>query len=794
MGYTEHMGSLSTLRIVAKNFKPIVKQNSVTLVNIIFFVVVLFLLIFYEVQEAIFLSVVLFLNIIVGIIQDFRAKITLERLQILMAPKIVRVNKGGLEEVIELEEVSLKDTLKLSLGDQIPTDGVLSESHGLEVNESLLNGESKSIIKSAGDSVLAGSIVVAGYALLNPSSLPQESFVSQMTDKIKLFSLNQSPIQKNLSLFIKSMSYILLPIALFVIVHGFLSKQLLSSIVKDIAALTSTLVPQGLILATTVFFAYGAVKLFKKQVLLQEINATEKLGRIKNLCVDKTGTLTENTPVFEKVIPYGDSEELMIKDFTLGYMKATGDVSETMRAIETYVSEYEWSGKVVSFVPFSSSRKYGTATFEIEGENTTTVVGAPDILLDQLATEHERKWLESAIAEYAPQAKRLVLLAKEEVQERGVLSNEILPGEWLHPLALFILSNPLRPGTKDIINFFQNRGVRIRVISGDNPKTVQAIAKEAGVKHTDLIITGPEMEHWDDEEYEERVPAYHLYARIKPDQKEKIITFLKRSGFTAMVGDGANDCLAIKKSDLGIAMFNGAGATRQIAQIVLMNNSFSALPEGVILSDVIITNIELVASVFFNKVASGLFLFLILAFGGFTYPLSPKNTTIIGFFTIWVSIFYWTMFPAKKTSARNDKAFLLRVLPFPLLMGTITALAAGLVFFTGPASLQHTGSNVLVVITLTVLGFWYFVLTPIAFGVEVKENQKKVLRFFGALLFSFLISSFFSPNLADFFDLHTPPIGSLLFTIAVVIFTGWIQYRLTLRFFIPKDTDPFEKK
>lgn len=784
------MSSLSTLKIITKNFKPIVTQNSVTLVNIIFFVVILFLLLFDEVHEAIFLSVVLFLNIIVGIIQDFRAKITLEQLQILMAPKIRRVDKSGAEETVALEDISTGDTLKISLGDQIPADGTITESRGLEVNESLLNGESKSVIKSAGDSVLAGSVAVAGSALLRVSSLPRESFVSRMTEKIKLYAKHQSPIQENLSRFITYMSYVLLAIMVFVVVHGFLSEEIFSSIVKDVAALASTLVPQGLILATTVFFAYGAMKLFNKQVLLQEINATEKLGRIKNLCIDKTGTLTENKPVFESVIAYENSEELAIKDFTLGYVKATGDVSETMRAIETYVSEYEWSGTVVSFLPFSSSRKYGTATFEIEGKNTSIVMGAPDILLDRLAADRERKWLENAIAEYAPKAKRLVLLAKEE-EGGSIVSEDIPPTRRLHPLALFILSNPLRPGTKDIIDFFQNRGVRIRVISGDNPQTVEAIAKEAGIKHTDLIITGPEMELWDDEEYEERVPAYHLYARIKPDQKEKIVTFLKRSGFTAMVGDGANDCLAIKKSDLGIAMFNGAGATRQISQIVLMDNSFAALPEGVILSDTIITNIELVASVFFNKVATGLVLFLFLAYLGYTYPLSPRNTTIIGFFTIWAAIFYWTLYPARvtKTSggSRADKSFLRRVLPFPLLFGALNALAATLVFLIGPDTLKGSGSNVLVVITLAGLGFWFFVLTPIAFGVPIGDKQKKTLKFFGIFLFSFFVSAFFSADLAEFFDLHPPTFLPLLYTVAVVIFMGWTEYRLTLRFFVPKN-------
>ncbi|HVY12134.1 MAG TPA: HAD-IC family P-type ATPase, partial [Alphaproteobacteria bacterium] len=348
---------------------------------------------------------------------------------------------------------------------------------------------------------------------------------------------------------------------------------------------------------------------------------------------------------------------------------------------------------------------------------------------------------------------------------------------------LFVLSNPLRPGTRDIINFFQNKGVRIRVISGDNPQTVQAVAGLAGIKHADMIITGPEMENWDDEEYEERVPAYHLYARIRPEQKEKIVTLLKRNGFTAMVGDGANDALAIKKADLGIAMFDGAGATRQIAQVVLMNNSFSALPTGVDLAETIITNIELVASVFFNSVIIGLIMFFALAVLGYTYPLSPRNTTIINYFIIWLPMVYWAVFPAREKGSHADQSFLRSVVPFSLLNGTLTALAAVIVFMLGPQSLRNAGSNVFVIFTIIALGYWFFVLTPLAYGLTVGRLQRRVLYFLAGLGVVFLLLVLLQPSWSVFFDLQRPAFAPLMLTLCAAFLFGWLQYRITKRWF-----------
>lgn len=768
--------------LIRKHLKPVLFRNTVTLVNLLFFIVTLLLFIFKEVRDALFLATVVVLNIVIGVIQELRAKIALEKLQILFAPRITRVDVNGNETSISLEEIYPNDKLKIKLGDQISADGELVESHGLEINEALLTGESDNRTKLVGEKVLAGSIVTAGSGLLRVTAIPHESYVARMTEKIKKYTLNLSPIQKTLNFFIKCMTYVLLLVVAYVLVHGLTLHELFVSIVKDIAALTGTLVPQGLILATTVFFAYGALRMFKKQVLLQEINATEKLGRIKNLCIDKTGTLTENSSLLEGVITYDNVQKSFIAVLVNGYVVATEDSSETMKAITEKLISREDSTPRGS-LPFSSQRKYGAAALEIKNEMVTVVIGAPDILLPFIASTKEQQWLQNLIDNYAKEAKRLVCVTQSiKPIPPSTLTYEPTKAS-LSPLAMLVLSNPLRPGTREIVDFFQKRNVHIRVISGDNPDTVQAIAREAGIKNIDLVITGPEIKQWDKEAFEERVPAYHVFARITPDQKEKIVSLLKRTAFTAMVGDGANDAFALKKADLGIAMFNGASATRQIAQIILMNNSFAALPVGVTMAETIITNIELVAGIFFNKVVVGLFLFIGLAFLGFTYPISPRNITIINYCVVFLPLLYWALFPAHKQGSTTAQSFLRKVLPFSVLSGALTAVAAIIVFILSPTASQVGGSNIYVVLVLIALGYWFFVLAPQAYGIVTKKLQKKILYLFAVIILFLLFLVMRNQPLSRFFDLQWPEFVSAGLTIAVIGCFGWIQYQVMLRWF-----------
>jgi cation-transporting ATPase E len=492
--------------------------------------------------------------------------------------------------------------------------------------------------------------------------------------------------------------------------------------------------------------------------------------------VDKTGTLTEHKPVLEETIFYGS--ESLAPQFLAGYIFANRDTTEIVTALRPRAA-LQFFGQAVGALPFSSERKYGAAWLRFENQETAVVLGAPDVLFDNFSDDNEKIAVKGQVDFYAGKAKRLILLATAP----GLAAGSPVVGKVLRPVALYVLFDPLRPGTENIIDYFQKKDVRIRVISGDNPRTVQAVANQAGMKYSDLVVTGQEMESWDDTEYEERVPAFHLFARIKPAQKEKIISLLKRSGYTAMVGDGANDALAIKKADLGVAMFDGAPATRQIAQVVLMNNSFAALPKGVALAEAIILNIELVASVFFNKVVVGLTLFLVLAFMGYTFPLSPSNMTVINYFTIWLPLAYWTFFPVSNRGFDARSPFMAKILLFSAVNGIIMALAAIAVFVLQPQNIRHADSNSLVMLALIFLGYLYFVLAPLNYGIMPSFKRLRALVILGAASALLAGAIVFLPALSKVFGLRPPTLMQLLLALAIISVFGYAQYAVARRWF-----------
>ncbi len=772
--------SSSIYNLIIKNIKPVIFRNFITLVNFLFFIVISLLFYFKEYRDALFLSIVFVLNIVIGIFQELRAKIALEKLQLLMTPQAILIDKKGNEVLISIDKICNGDKLKIKLGDQVPADGILIENYGLATNEALITGESRSILKHQNNEILAGNIVTAGFGIIKVITTPKESYISGMTEEIKKYSLNLSPIQKTLSTFIKYMTYLLIATVIYIIIYGLSINDLFVSMVKDIATLTSTLVPQGLILSITIFFAYGALKMFKEQVLLQEINATEKLGRIKNLCIDKTGTLTENTPHLEKIEVFGKEKISYISTLIKEYVRLTEDGTETMRAIVKKVITKKVTAELINLLPFSSQYKYSHATIKINNNKVSVVVGAPDVLLSYINTKEKRDWLQNKINFYTPKAKRLVLIARTQ---KPILHSKKLSKESIEPLGLFVLDNPLRHGTKNIINFFQKRGVNIRVISGDNPETVRVIACEAGIKNTELIITGPEIKKWSNEKLEKKIENCNIFARITPDQKEKIVEILKTKGFTAMVGDGANDALAIKKSDLGIAMFNGAGATRQIAQIVLMNNSFAALPIGVNMAETIITNIELVTSIFLNKVMIGFLLFVGVSFLGFTYPMSPRNITIINVCTVFIPFLYWGLFPAHKEGANPQQLFFKKILPFCAINSIFIALASIITFALSPVNSKIDGSNSYVVIVIIALGYWFFMLAPKAYGASSDKKEKKALYLFAFIIIIFLLFVMYNAPLSHFFDIKPLEPVKALGMIGIIIFFGLMQYIIMRKWF-----------
>lgn len=775
-------------RLKLQDLKYIVFRNVFLLTNGIIFAVVGLLFFFGDKQAGLFLGIISLINVLAGLTQDINAWLALEKLQLLTAPHVIRINADGSEESVLVEAIMKGDRIKLKIGDQIPADSTLVEAHSFEINEGLITGESDSFPRSKGDRLLAGSVVTSGSGIVLTETVFRESRIARMTEGVKKYSVNLSPVQKSINTIVKYTGYLLLAVIAFIIFRGIVVHASNIQIVNNIGALASVLVPAGLVFAATLLFAYGAAHLFRRQVLLQEVNATEKLGRIKNLCMDKTGTLTENILVVENMqTPSGITADFA-KEMMAAYIQGTRESSQTVGAIKKYIG-HEYGGEIAEALNFSSWRRFGAVKIKDEKTEAVILVGPPDIFLPHIRSNEERQWMQSLLDTYAHEGKRVLCVMKNE----GNILPHDLSQTALSTIAVFVFFNNLREGIPATVDFFQKRGVRIRIISGDNPETVRAVASLSGVNETDKIVTGKEMESWNQADFDEKAKLYTIFARIVPEQKEKIIDALKKDGFTAMVGDGANDALAIKKADLGIAMFDGAPATRQLASVVLMNNSFTALPGGVELADNVIRSIEIFASIFLNMSFTGFLFFVAASILGYAYPLTPLNMALINYIAIGIPgilITYWVILPSEKVRPTSQQSFLKKILPLAALSAVVQAIGLAAVFILSPQYLKDAQSNVLVLIAFIFSGFVFFASAAGAHIGILTRTQKIQLLLSGFSEFLVLLSVFYIPALSAFFnivklDLSGTNIAGMLLA---VFLSACFQYGL-IRWFTSKKTE-----
>ncbi len=774
---------LVSLHFTSRQFQAVVaiiSRNVFLLINGIIFAVVILLTIFGDTQEGIFLGGITVLNIFIGCFQEISSWLTLEKLQLLAVPKVVRMNTDDTESVILVDEIKTNDRIKLKTGDQIPCDGTLTSSHGFEVNEALITGESAEYLKKPGDRIAAGSIITAGAGILKVKKIFAESRIALMTKSIKKYSLVQSPIQYSLNTVIKYIGYVLLLIILFVVGRGLLVNESTVNIIQNIGALTTLLLPQGMVLVVTLLFSYGAAHMYDRNVLLQQVNATEKLGRIKNLCMDKTGTLTGNDLIVEQVQYAPGVDENYIGESIAAYIKITGDSSQTITAIKKkFIREY--AGTIIDDLTFSSSRQFGAVHITDKLGERVVLAGAPDIFLPYFGTAQDKEWVQKYIDTEAKDGKRLVCFVKSNT---NVLPQN-LSGMTLTALSLVVINDNLREGIIETVRFFQSRGVIIRVISGDNPETVRSVAEAAGVQNTRAVITGGELETWTDADFLGKVHAYTVFARIKPEQKEKIIESLKQDGFTAMIGDGANDALAIKKADLGIAMFDGAQATRQIASVVLVKNSFIDLPNGVKLADSIIQNIEICAAIFFNEVFLGFFFFILLTVFGYSFPFTPLNIAFLTYFTIGLPcalIFYWVIRPVHEHITKPDTPFLRRVIPFALVSAIPQALITAIAFYDSLEHMKLHAPTSILVLSFIIVGVIFFMFAPSVYSGPTLKIQKRQFYLLVIIEIISVVVLINIPLIASFYNLTVPSLHSVIELVPLISLYALVQYGLAQRF------------
>lgn len=692
----------------SRSLAAIVRENVFTLFNAIIVGASVIVLFFGHIQDGIFGGVMV-INAVIGIVSELRAKRTLDALAIVDAPRAHVVRDSSTQQ-IPAAEVVLDDVVSLGLGDQIPVDGEALEVNGLEVDESLLTGESRPVKKQSGDRLLAGTSVVAGAGAMRATAVGADVYAQGISAAARQFTRTVSEIQASINRVLQVVSFLLLPVVVLTFwsqnrVAGVDGGDWRNALVLSVASIIG-MIPQGLVLLTSMNFALGSATLARRGVLVQELPAVEVLARVDALCVDKTGTLTTGGIRVRSVeVLAGD------RDQVLGALAtASADrTNATATAIATHLEEEGAPGPLgpqTWGVPFSSARKWSAWG---DGQ-TAWILGAPEIVIDR-ASEGGARALELA-AGAASQGARVVAL----VSAPAALVEDRLPEARL-AAAVITLEEDLRQDAAETLDYFRQQGVHVRVISGDNPTTVGALAAQAGLTapgggEPRLMDARELPEDTASEEFALAIDSHDVFGRVTPEQKRAMVGALQGKGHcVAMTGDGVNDALALKDADLGIAMGNGSQATKAIAQIVLVDSKFSVLPGVVAEGRRIIANMERVSSLFLAKTTYAAILVIVTALVGWRYPFLPRQFSYIDSLTIGIPAFFLALWPNRR---RYVPGFLRRTLSLAMPTGAVLAAAALTAFgivdriVDGPASSRESTAAIL---ALMVGAIWLLVIT-----------------------------------------------------------------------------------
>lgn len=674
-----------------KTTKEIIVSNTFTYFNLIFLVIAILLCVVGSFRNLTFLPLIIG-NTLVGIIQELRAKKTIEEMSLLNAPHAV-VLRDGKEKKVTSDELVRDDVILLSAGDQICADAVVLAGN-VFVNESLLTGESDEIEKTAGTKLMSGSFVVSGKCYAKLEKVGNDSYISKLTKEAKeMGTKEESEMIRSINKIIKGAGIIIIPIGaiLFIQSHFVNGETVQKGVVSAVAAVLG-MIPEGLYMLTTIALALGTIRLVKNKVLLHDMKSIETLARVDVLCVDKTGTITEPDMTVNNVIPFDgtpSSEKAFVSVLT-DYVLSSNDNNATMKALSEYINKIKSDGistRIARKVnPFSSSTKYGTIVFD----DGVYALGAPEFVM-----KNEFGSVSDTITPYTESGYRVLIFAKVE--------SEDLDGA--QPLGFVVLSNPIRENAKSTFSYFREQGVGIKVISGDNPKTVSEVAKEAGIKHADKYIDAALLDT--DEKIESAVETYTVFGRVTPKQKQKFVKALQKAGHTvAMTGDGVNDILAMKDADCSVAMASGSEAATQAAQVVLMDSDFAHMPDVVFEGRRVVNNIQRSASLFLVKNIFSLLLSIFSAVFMLTYPLEPAQISLISMFTIGLPGFLLALEPNKNRIEGNFlKNVFLKAFPGGLtdliVVGSLTI--CGDVFALSSGDIGTAATMILSVVGLMIL-------------------------------------------------------------------------------------------
>ena len=606
-----------------RTYKQIIKENTLTFFNFLNVVLMVMVLLVGSYKNSMFVGIIL-INTIIGIIQEIRAKKTIDKLAILTESRTV-VLRDGKKWSISTEKLVIDDLIYLKAGEQIPADCKVLEGN-LEVNESLLTGEADNLTKEAGDDLFSGSFVTAGEACCQVVHVGKDNYASQITSEAKEFKRHNSELRNSLNAILKVISIIIVPLGLLLFYKQYyiVGDNIKDSVVSTVAAVLG-MIPEGLVLLTSVALTLGALTLAKKKTLVQELYCIETLARVDTLCLDKTGTITEGTMCVDGIEPYtSDCTSEEIEKVMGNLMAVLKDQNATADALhKRFRARRDMT--VGNVIPFSSDRKYSGASFINEG---TYLMGAAQFLFPE-----ENETLLEKCAEYAREGLRVLVMAHSPLECEGTgLVQE------LTPVALLLLTDVIRQDAQETLEFFDRQGVDLKVISGDDPVTVSAIAKKAGLKNAEKYVDATTLVT--QEELEEAVAGYSVFGRVTPQQKKAMVLALKSQGHTvSMTGDGVNDVLALKEADCSIAMAEGSDAAKNIANVVLLDSNFSSMPDIVNQGRRVVNNIRTAASMFLIKTIFSVLLALITIFFGEAYPFEPIQMSLISACAVGIPTF-----------------------------------------------------------------------------------------------------------------------------------------------------------
>lgn len=726
-----------------KTTKEIVISNVFTYFNLIFLVITILLIMVGSFRNLTFLPIIIG-NTVIGIVQEIRAKKTLEKMSLLNAPHADVIRNGSVKQ-ISTEELVKDDVILLTAGKQICADAVVI-SGNIQVNESLLTGEADEVEKTEGSTLMSGSFVVSGECYARLEKVGNESYISRLSLEAKsMGGKEQSEMIRSINLIVKWVGIVIIPIGLILFwqSHFVNGESITKSVTSTVAAIIG-MIPEGLYLLTTVALALSTMKLARKKVLLHDMKSIETLARVDVLCVDKTGTITEPDMKLKEIFLCKNSgadgtqtaltlDEL--KSLILDYANASVDNNATMLALKAYAAEALTNNTsalhrtAVSQQAFSSSLKYGSVTFS----DGTYLLGAPEFIMHE-----DFARIEEEIIPYADKGDRVLLFARYngENVENGINGS-------VTPLGFVALANPIRANAVKTFEYFKSQGVAIKVISGDNPRTVSRIAIQAGIESAESFVDAATLDTED--KIADAVNKYTVFGRVTPKQKKQLVKALQAKGHTvAMTGDGVNDILAMKDADCSVAMASGSEATAQAAQVVLLDSDFAHMPDVVYEGRRVVNNIQRSASLFLVKNIFSLLLSLFSVILMVTYPLEPAQVSLISMFTIGVPGFLLAL---EQNKDRIKGHFITNVMLKALPGGLTDVIAVGALVVCGEVfCISDASIGTIATLVLSVVGF------RILFKISEPLNGMKYAVIIGNIA-GLVFSGFFLKKLFALTDL-----------------------------------------